>query len=434
MKEFAGYVRRLQSLAQHASTLLSEKGGCRQIDAALDGEPSSHLRRVVPLEQLRTSGAFFTGGRLARSAIAHILAKAPKDAIFLDPACGAGDLLISCARELGVSRSYGATITQWGNSIAGIDLHTEFIRATKLRLALLALNRVAKRENVDPSAIDAAFPKIRVGDGLLLGLPGGRPLCIVLNPPFTAVGAPDGCPWAQGSVSLAALFVERYVLTAPEGTRIASILPEVLRTGTRYEKWRSMLQQGAEIERCRVFGRFAPWADIDVFFLDLLVRPSNRRFRRNWWQGRNEQNISKIGDYCEVHVGSVVPHRDPKQGPCRPYIQSRLLARTRLVDAIEQRREFAGCVFTPPLVLVRRTSRPGDKPRASATIVTGKEPIAVENHLIALLPRAGTLAACHAIADVLESPKTTAWLDSRIRCRHLTVSALREIPWWKDEA
>jgi hypothetical protein len=30
----------------------------------------------------------------------------------------------------------------------------------------------------------------------------------------------------------------------------------------------------------------------------------------------------------------------------------------------------------------------------------------------------------------LKDPRTTTWLNERIRCRHLTVGAVRDLPWW----
>jgi hypothetical protein len=32
---------------------------------------------------------------------------------------------------------------------------------------------------------------------------------------------------------------------------------------------------------------------------------------------------------------------------------------------------------------------------------------------------------------VLKSRKTDQWLNNRIRCRHLTVRSLNELPWWR---
>jgi len=33
----------------------------------------------------------------------------------------------------------------------------------------------------------------------------------------------------------------------------------------------------------------------------------------------------------------------------------------------------------------------------------------------------------------LTDRRTKAWLDERIRCRHLTVSAVRDLPIWEEQ-
>ena len=60
----------------------------------------------------------------------------------------------------------------------------------------------------------------------------------------------------------------------------------------------------------------------------------------------------------------------------------------------------------------------------------GTDPVAVENHLIVLLPKNGDVQTCRELVHRLRFAKTDAWLDSRLRCRHLTTGALAEMPWW----
>ena len=87
--------------------------------------------------------------------------------------------------------------------------------------------------------------------------------------------------------------------------------------------------------------------------------------------------------------------------------------------------------FRPPFVMVRRTSRPRDRFRAAGTIIAGKQDVAVENHLLVLMPKDRTLRSCRALLKVLQHPGSSDWLNRRICCRHLTVSSLRELPWRK---
>jgi hypothetical protein len=66
-----------------------------------------------------------------------------------------------------------------------------------------------------------------------------------------------------------------------------------------------------------------------------------------------------------------------------------------------------------------------------ACIITGKTAVAVENHLLVLTPVGGSLAACRDVLARLKDDRTDRWLDERIRCRHLTVGAIQELPWWE---
>ena len=129
-----------------------------------------------------------------------------------------------------------------------------------------------------------------------------------------------------------------------------------------------------------------------------------------------------------------MPHRHKHFGPWRAYILARVLPPGGTFDvSLAQHRRFEGRTFTPPFVAVRRTSAPGDQSRAVATIVTGEQKVAVENHLLVLEPRDRSLESCKRVLKVLTNIRTKEWLDQRIRCRHLTVGSLRDLPWWEPE-
>ena len=94
-----------------------------------------------------------------------------------------------------------------------------------------------------------------------------------------------------------------------------------------------------------------------------------------------------------------------------------------------QSRRHEGKVYKPPFVVIRRTSRPGHPYRAAATVIAGKEAVAVENHLIVCEPKAKTLKMCKKLMTQLKTQTINKFLDERIRCRHLTVGAVAAIPF-----
>jgi len=63
------------------------------------------------------------------------------------------------------------------------------------------------------------------------------------------------------------------------------------------------------------------------------------------------------------------------------------------------------------------------------TMIVGEPGALVENHLIVLTPKDGSSDTCRRAIDLLDSTLARQWLDERIRCRHLTVRAILEMPW-----
>lgn len=179
---------------------------------------------------------------------------------------------------------------------------------------------------------------------------------------------------------------------------------------------------GATVEP---YGQFDAWTDVDVFTLKATRAEGGPAIA--WW--RKDEAERRVEDRFEVSVGAVVPHRDPEEGKESPYICARDLAGQDEHWAGTIRRRHPGRVFRAPFVAVRRTSRPaaGGR-RVPATIVRCKDPVLAENHLLICRPRDGSLRTCAELVAVLASAEAGAWLDARIRCRHLTVTALRELP------
>ena len=431
MRDFLPYVHRLENLLLPQPTN-GDSVWREQVYTCLNGEPRRELRRLVAQSCLRETGAFFTGPRLAKLVSQRVVRPTDiEEGVYFDPSCGAGDLLVAVAQELPLESSVSATLQNWSKRFAGLDCSSEFVRTAKARLALLAAHRHGHYcfdQHVEAAKI---FPLITVGNALT-----SRKLYltsdyIVTNPPFSLVDAPPNCSWAQGKVNSAAIFLETALRRTKPGTKIVAILPDVLRSGTRYLSWRALVESLASVDQIKCEGVFDPWADVTVFIATFTVGTRKPSRSSHKWTPHIFRSLDTVGSRFSVHVGSVVPHRHAEIGPSRRFIQARTIPPWGVRIGIWDRRRFKGRVFAPPFVAVRRTSRPDDRKRAVPTIVLGREPVAVENHLLVLLPRDGTLDVCQKLVSVLASDRTDSWLNKRIRCRHLTVSALSEMPWWE---
>jgi hypothetical protein len=431
MRPFAEYILTLRAVVTDALSGSSSDDDAR-ICAALDGQPSRELRRLVPLETRRADGAFFTGSLLAKRVVGDFLKHIPEDAVVCDPACGVGDLLIAATARLAVHPDLRVTLSTWAKMIRGYDIHEHFVEAARLRIVLAAIARGARAKGMSADQLASMLTGIRVCDGLLG--PMDEVDVIVMNPPYGIRPAPPTCTWATGLVSDAAVFTDHLLQRARPATKVVAILPDVLRTGTRYHKWRRAIEQRIHVRTVNVIGQFDKWADVDVFTIEGATRTAtvNNPLPNRWWTPGVAG--ARLADHFDVHVGAVVPHRDPKLGPWRKYVHARTISNADRFDVADApSRRFNRKTFRPPFVAIRRTSRPDDRNRAVGTVIVGDADVAVENHLIVASPRSGNLRDCETLIEVLRSGSTTGWLNERIRCRHLTVGAVADIPWVCDD-
>jgi hypothetical protein len=429
MESFAAYITSLERLLGEAERFPGLRRRRTMLRGCLNGEVSEQFRMLVPLEKRRANGAFFTGTRLARQLARRMMEDLPGDAVIADPTCGVGDLLLAVAEKLPVGSNLDETLRIWGGRLIGLDINPQFIRVAKIRLLMLALTRSPDVRKAPTSPIGDLFPSIAKTDFLCSPKTIARASHVLINPPYCEMDAPGKCGWGSGHVSAAAVFMETCLSNVREGTKVAAILPDVLRSGSYYAKWREHIESCGKGARVSTYGQFDNTTDVDVFTLELIKGVQGDRRGIRWWKSNGKAHTGRICDRFDVHVGSVVPHRDPQRGPRVPYIHPRTLPAWGKRQRIHQRRRFKGRLFQPPFVVVRRTSRPGDK-RAIATIVTGRREVAVENHLLVLSPKHKTLSECVRLVRVLRKPLTDDWLNKRIRCRHLTVKAVQELPWW----
>src|SRR5215207_11377669 len=100
---FDEYVVLLENLAHKAAAARKIDHQDKDVISALDGGPRLALENI-PRSTRRKTGIFFTSSLLARKAVHSAIDKVDNSTLFLDPACGAGDLLLSCAQLLPVER------------------------------------------------------------------------------------------------------------------------------------------------------------------------------------------------------------------------------------------------------------------------------------------------------------------------------------------
>jgi hypothetical protein len=421
---YRSYVADLKSL-----TVVSRRpdNWNERADAALNGQASLELRRLISLKTRRRFGAFFTGSKLASRLISRC-SKFDERSIIHDPSLGMGDLLLAAARLLPLQRTLSDTLKRWGRQLTGTDIHPEFVEGAKTRLVILAQKRHGLK-SLSLSSMAGLFPGIRVVDGLSQHQAFARATHLLLNPPFGLTEAPDGCKWAGGQITAAAAFVITALERAKPGTELVAILPDVLRSGSFTEHWRKRIKELATVEIVEPYGIFDESADVDVFILRAKRRAKNSTAKSVLWTNAPIPTGKTVGDYFEVHVGRVVPHRDPETGKKHPYIHARCVPTWEIMRKFTESRRHEGKVYKPPFVVIRRTSRPGHPYRAAATVIAGKTSVAVENHLIVCQPKAETQVMCQQLMRQLKTKAVNKFLDQRIRCRHLTVGAVAAIPF-----
>ena len=392
----------------------------------LDGRAGREFRRLVPLGDRRDAGTFFTGSDLRARAIARYRPAIAAGVHAVDPACGMGDLLLAAADLIPTTWTPSRRAAHARAFLHGRDIHAPLVGAAAARLALWSA--VAGAAPADPDR----WP-VEIGDAFGEDLDWSRFGLVLLNPPYAATRLPDRQGWATGSVTGAAPFTLDVVRRTRPGARIAAILPDVLRTGARYAKWRAEIDRLADLEDVDIVGPFDKWTDVDVFVAHLRRRgPRTAAAGTGSWYQVEETTHERLGDIVTVSVGDVVPHRDVPAGPTSPYLTVDCLPAWATTLRTGNTVRHGGRLHEPPFVVLRRTSAPTRSPgavRARAAVYTGPGPVAVENHLLVLKPpSAGGVDACMRLAVGFAEPAVTDWLDRRLRLRHLTVTALRDLP------
>ena len=391
----------------------------------VNGFAAEELRRLVSLEKRRNDGVFFTDSLLAEKVLELLKPSFNEHSIIYDAACGTCNLLIAAANYLNKKN-----IKQLSkNYLLGTDIHAEFVEAAKLRLLMNNLLMLPnKTSNV--TAQKKGY-SIKQKNGLVSNKFYKAATHIFINPPFDQEKITEKLDWASGKVSMAAVFMEKAILFANPGTTIMAILPDVLRSGTRYQKWRDMVDRYCSVEKQILLGQFDEHADVDVYATKLVKRKEPLKNKSTvviTGVTNNSDSPKTLSDIFDICVGPVVDYRDEDNGPLRPYVVSRGLESWSIQTELAITRKHLGKSFTGPFVVIKRTSRATDEYRAMATIVNLPKPVYVDNHLIILQPKSNTLAQCQLAIKILKDKRTNDWINEKIRCRHLTVRVVSKIP------
>ena len=383
------------------------------------------LRGCLSIEEMREAGSFFTGQKLSTECLNLFDKAITSKSKVLDPTCGAGNLLIECSRKLGVGGTLSETLQVWGSILYGFDIHESFIEASKLRLIIEALSRGVKKDCSIEQAI-SYLKNIKIQDALLVDKNDLKDIShVVMNPPFSIWQSPNKYYWKSGKINAAGVVFDLFLRILPKGCSLVAILPDVLRSGSRYNLFRDFCSLNLQA-KCIQWGRFNSKTDVDVFLLSGTLTSDENLKKIQWQEDLGEyEPLSSQFDVC---IGPLVAYRDPETGTKYPYFHSRNTPDNELVEKPSETRGFQGKVISPPFILIKRTSSPGDKHRIMATIINLKEMVAIENHLIVVKPKSNQLRDCKKLMKILKLDRTNDFLNKRIRLRHLTVQAIKDIP------
>ncbi|WP_305846302.1 N-6 DNA methylase [Photobacterium kishitanii] len=372
----------------------------------------SVLRACLSLNDMKEAGSFFTGQALATVAVSSFQKPITKNSVILDPTCGAGNLLIECSRKLGIRETLSETLTEWGGVLRGYDIYPSFVEAAKLRIILEALSRGAKKD----CSLDLALSflsDIRIADAMSIdNLALNDVTHIIMNPPFTLWESPKNNYWNTGKVNAAGVVFDFYLRNLPVGCDVVAILPDVLRSGSRYCNWRNFINTRLNA-KCQIYGQFSLKADVDVFLLSGIISDVNTVNIK--WFPDTITDGKILSDEYDVCIGPLVAYRDLEVGESYPYIHSKNAPAWGIIKTFLEYRKFSGRVIQGPFVVIRRTSSPSDKHRVIATVISSREMIAVENHMIVIKPKKVTIKNCNKLVKILKSQKINDFLNERIR-------------------
>lgn len=409
----------------------SEKtlGGRSTTKSLVNGHAATAVYTILSRSDRRQHGIFFSGDEWAKKITQHI--PTGNWQRYIDPSAGVGDLLLEICKTFPLGDSFSATQLAWSKLLSANDLRLSFIEIAWTRIQALAVSRHQLRgDDLNIDSLIEMPPSFQTGDTLSKRTSFLTGDCLVMNPPFQRIKTPPDSAIGTGLYSAAALHLERIIAQAEPGVGIVALVPDVLRSGSSYKKFRALLNSKLDIREFIPLGRFGASADVDVSLISGIT--SKARTVTSSRGTESFKSTHNIGENFKVRVGSVVPHRTSSAKSKLGYINVKNTPAWAELERIETKASYLATAEQGPFVVIRRTSSPSDKERARATVINTKEMVLVENHFIICKPLSGLISDCRKLVANLKDKRTNQWLNQRIRCRHLTVSAVSELPWWED--
>ena len=426
--DFVDYLVRISNSV--AQGRISHSCNKHEIESLINGANNKAVSKFLDSTFRKNQGIFFTSEHLADKVAKRLKKELQQGKSICDPACGAGDLLLACIKYMPQKKTIAETLSYWSSNIFGQDLATDFVRSAKARLVLSSMYLSSfKKQRVLKTNKRKFFKNITINDFFKESSIIQKADCIVTNPPYGSVDLTGKVSWTSGKGQLSALFLEQILHASKDGQRVIAILPDVLRSGSRYRKWRAFINSNATNLNTETYGKFNNEADVDVFILDFIVSKNcfSEKLTTFNTQDSAEGTAHKMSDFFNISVGPVVPHRDEQIGSISPYLDTST-AKLWIEVTPKNKKKYKCTLKKPPFIALRRTSSPGDKPRLKVSIIKGTENTAVENHLIVMEPKDGKLKTCREFLRIARGVEANSWINQKIRCRHLTVSSIQEMP------
>jgi hypothetical protein len=390
-----------------------------------NGHATKFVYDILSANDRKKDGIFFSGSSWASKLFSKL--DISKWQRFIDPSVGTGDLLLEICKTIPLKNNLDDTLDDWADRLIAIDLRKSFLEIAWMRIQAMAMYR-HKSEHAQEFRwrFRSLPPTFSVGDTLRTKLDLQPNDCVIMNPPYQRILAPNGFFTGTGKRSAAALHLEHVIKQAPSGVGVYALIPDVLRSGSSYARFRKEVSIRSNVLSFESFGAFGVHADVDVAILVAIVGANEKLEQVSIEAG---EKASVVGDFFEISVGTVVPHRTPKHGALHGFLTAKNVA---IASEVEQPADFANYTSRKnkgPFVVVRRTSSPSDRIRAKASLIVPREEFLVENHLLVLTPRDSSVHTCRRLLSILNDTSTNNWLNAYIRCRHLTVNAMKLLPW-----